>query len=50
VIAGLVVFGVFSPTNPILALVAFLLVGLLSYLLLVLFSSIAETIQIAIKK
>jgi len=50
VIAGVVVFAVFLPVNPLLALVAVVLVALASYSLLVLFSAAAESIQIFINK
>lgn len=50
VIASGVVFVVLVPDNVTLAFVSMVMVSLLSYLCLVIFSSVAETIQIVIKK
>ncbi len=48
-IAGLIVFLVFLSINPIFAFIAAILVALVSYSLLILFSSAAESIRIFIK-
>lgn len=50
VIAGIVIFLTFIPINPFLSFVATVLVALCSYLLLVLFASVAESIQIFTKE
>lgn len=50
VIAGLVVFVVFFPINKMLAFVAAVLVGVISYAMLLIFASISESLQIWIKK
>jgi hypothetical protein len=50
VIAGIVVFMVCVPIEPFFAFIATVLVAALSYSLMVVFTSLSETIQVYIKK
>lgn len=49
-VAGAVVFFVFAPADPFLALLGMVLVSGVSYTLLIVFSALAESLQIFVKK
>jgi hypothetical protein len=49
-IAGLVIFIVFIPVNKMLALVALVIVGIVVYCLMIVFSSLSESIQVFTKR